>query len=254
MKSLLFLLITATYSALATVVSDVITCRIEINSGARSTILSLPLTELGNPLGEVNLATAVLTDNLENGTFLFAADNGKTHAWRLTNKQWVKIEAVDGLSHTPDTAGITSFMRGTAFWIERAGDESALTKPFYIYGKVGSDLPGVQQITSAIQSDGKIVPAYTRIGNPNPEDRLFNDLQWQGCHKDDKIVLSSAISPLGFIEYSYNPAVGKWGAKEAYKAGKILKFNWNYDITLPAGAGFWYVRNTVGNARVSFQK
>lgn len=254
MKSILMLVLLMALSAMGTVTSDVVTCRIQVNSGTRSTILSLPFTELGGSESVTDLDRVVLTDNLENGTLLFAAVNGATHAWRLVNGGWQKMAVVDGFEHTADTAGVNSFQRGAAFWVERAGDSAALAKPFYIYGKVGEELPGNQVIAGAVTSNGKLVSAHTRIGNPNPEDCNINDLVWSGCGKDDRIVLSDSSSEFGFIEYAYNPGTGKWGLKEPYKSGKVLRYNWNYDVVLLAGQGFWYIRNTTGSASVRFKK
>lgn len=240
-------------TTMGVVTSDVITCRIQVNSGTRSTILSLPFTQLGGDAETVELDKVVLTDNLEDGTFLFAAVAGQTHAWRLTNGAWTKFAAVDGFDHTSDTAAVNAFTRGAAFWVERAGDAEAIAKPFYIYGLAGAKLSGVQQIAGAsIGNDGKVVAAYTRIGNPNPEDRRINDLVWTGCSTDDVIAIGDDSSNLGYAEYIFRD--GEWGLRRSRKNPTTGRREsvWDNNIVLPAGQGFWYVRRASGEASVSF--
>lgn len=256
MKSkLLFVLsvLSCVTMARAVVVSEATFCRVQVNSGTRATLLSLPVTEVGVAGDQVSLDKVVLTDNLVDGTRLFSKCNGVTYAWELVGGKWQPVLTVSG-STVADSSGVDSLARGVAFWVERAGTAADFAKPFYIYGLLGQSLAGEQAITPGTEE----VPAYTRVGNPNPEDRLLNDLIWSGCATGDLIAMGSNDDKLQYVEYRWDAAKNQWGREETQtvimaNGKKRAKFVWNPTVVVPAGQAFWYIRKTNAPASVRFK-
>ncbi len=244
-KSLLTIaFLSASVAALAAVTSNVELCRIAVHSGTASTIISLPLEAVGG--SNIMIKNIVLTDNLTAGDTLFATIDGTMYGWKLdANKEWKGANVTEG-SITTQVEAEQTLARGAAIWVNRTAN---LEEPFYLYGQVNPSTTAMTQdllagtTTSADTEAGTSATktyGYTLVGNPNPTDIKLNDssITWTNAQIGDRIVWGSSETASGIQYYTYTGTENKWGYR---KSNADRTRSWVYDITLPAGQGFWYL-------------
>ncbi len=261
LKSLLtFATLTAVTTAMAAVTSETELCRIEVNSGTKSTIISLPLEDVSvdeKDAGKISITSLVLTDNLSENDTLIAVKDNKSYSWVLgSNREWTAattVSTVTGVTGSGDAGSVTQLDCGNAIWVVRQD----ASKPFYLYGQVGKT--AVKNPT--IKGGDATTHTYTMIGNPNPADiDDINTIAWQNPQLGDQIVWGSATAGLGVNLYSYR-TIADGATKDAWGYYDVVKDEtsgrnkivWKTEnIKLPAGQGFWYITKSSGERGITW--
>lgn len=239
MKSLLTLVaLTAVGATMAEVTTANTLCRIEINSGTKSTIVGVPLAAVGaTDNANIPVSSLVLTDNLsENDTLL--RWNGKTwDAWRVNAAgAWEPTVIAEGsnMSQTAPAAD-TALARGEAIWVNR----NDASNPFYIYGQLATredaQMPAITRDSSA--------PTYIMMGNTKLADVAISALALNGTPVEGDKIAVAVTTGLGVKEYTYNGV--NW-TKAVLALGDDGILNATVKIVdekdkIPAGQGFWYI-------------
>ncbi|MGI5867911.1 MAG: hypothetical protein ACOX9C_00505 [Kiritimatiellia bacterium] len=212
-------------------------------------IINIPIEEGYNAIG-VNLlpmpgagssiADVVIPDGLAAGTDLTTADNlsvwngeGYTDYWYAGNGVWTPV---DGSSPVPAAT------LGTAAWIKRKAGEGALT--IYQVGQV------VAAATNIAVNAGN-----TFIANPYPVATELNggNLLWDGTcvatgkTRQNKADLIRMWNGTGYTTFWYctHPTYPTNPAYTGWKHGNDI-----VNVTIPAGAGFWFHRRGTGDAPI----
>ncbi len=257
-KSLLaFAALAATAFAFADVTSDTELCRITVDTKMKSTILSLPLVEVGSAdLDATSLANLVMTNNLAQGTKLFATIKGTTYTWTLGEAGWETVPLVNGEASpvNAEDDGVSSIPRGTALWIERTGTD--FSDPFYLYGQVGAKAETTQEMGVPVTTG---TPKFTLVGNPDPEECDINTgMKWEGCQNGDQLIWGNTVGNLGDVltytwkdtAWGYDKRTGTDSVTINGKETQVPVYKWTTEnINLPAGQGFWFVSKHAGSTR-----
>ena len=262
MKSLIALTaLTAAGAASAEVISDNTLCRIEINSGAKSTIVAVPLVKIGDGNAQIPVKDLVLTDNLAVGDKILHWNGSSWDAWVIIEtagvKSWSPTVISEGSKNSQTKpAENTALARGDAIWVDRASTIS----PFYIYGQIPTSSEG---LTSVVTAGSSSQPGYTMMAAPATDSAGFklNTLVSKKTAGDfadgDKIVIVDATARLGRREYTYKTETKNFSVEEdvldstnTYPIG----VTWTAigdDVVLPVGCGFWYV-SVGGNPTITW--
>lgn len=256
--------VTLAGAASAAVTSANTLCRIEINSGAKSTIVSVPLTKVGATANEaIPVSSLVLTDNLSVGDTILHWNGSAWDAWMITlegeSKTWTPTIVSEGSknSQTAPAAG-TSLARGEAIWVNR----SDVSKSFYIYGQVGKAYHDLGSKEIHVTAGTAASPAYTLIGNPQPERFILNGIHPSFMKEGtspvvgDKVVFVNSQNAFGYTEYTWqnDAKTGNlaWCVKSRYTGDDNQPhIGWTAvgnDVGVAPGEGCWYV--SVGGAPV----
>lgn len=255
MKSLIALTaLTAAGAASAVVISDNTLCRIEVNSGAKSTIVAVPLVKIGDG-SAIPVTELVLTDNLSNGDTLLHKSGDTWEAWVVANSAWTPMTVIDGKNANWTTgADNATLTRGDAVWVNR----QVPTNKFYVYGQVTT-----AAATSTALAGNSNSPAYTMMAAPATDSAGFKlktlvSKRTAGAFADgDKIVIVDATARLGRREYTYKSSTENFSVESdvmdstnTYPVG----VTWTAigdDVVLPVGCGFWYV-SVGGNPTITW--
>ena len=233
--------LTVVGTASAVVTSANTLCRIEVNSGTKSTIIAVPLVKVGDGSG-IPANQLVLTDNLNvgdtilhwNGTTWDAwvvAENEETHA-----KYWNPTVISEGSKNsTSAPAEGTALACGEAIWVNRTSQGADLTKPFFIYGQVAATTAKMPKITRASGA-----PTYIMMGNTALADVAITALPLNGTPAEGDKIAVSATTGLGVKEYTWKD--GAWKEATLGLVEGVLKPTVKTtEDTIPAGQGFWYI-------------
>lgn len=149
-----------------------------------------------------------------------------------------------------------SIPRGTGLWLVRSNDvlseaRSEPLSPFYLYGQWAK---GGALVTVPGTVDGK---AYSMmVAHPDCTRTLSvnDDIRWEGVAADDELTIpnDTDASNLAF----WDAEKGKWWVRTEEKVKEkgrwVIKAGRGYDITIPAGCGFWYTRRAASPISIEF--
>ena len=249
LKSILALTTLAAVGTVSAAVTSANTlCRIEVNSGAKSTIVAVPLVKIGAGDNAIPVTELVLPDGLAAGDTLLHWNGTAWDAWTIDNGQWTALRVAEGnASNYATPASDTALARGEAVWVNQQ-----TAGKFYIYGQVATS--GAEAPSIAIAGGTDANPAYTMLGNPKTEDLNVNSLTFSGTPgASDRIVFAAPGTSLGWGELSYKDR--SWGYDEITTETKngrtVTKVTRKTDKTIPAGCGVWYVRKASGDLTVT---
>lgn len=230
-------------------------CRIEVNSSAASTIVSLPLQSVGTSEKSILVTDLVMTDNLTVGDSLLVPNGTSWYAWKIVEskgkKVWESTKSVEG--YTPITApdpDETPLYCGGAVWLNRQSTKN----PFYLYGQVIVPTSEEDKIETtaaagkAATSAEPAEPAYTLMGNPKPEALALNSLAYKPGSSPavgDKIFVP-ADNAFGYAEYQWQTVATTsqkaWCVRQRYTDAGVSHIGYvATDATIEPGKGFWYV-------------
>ena len=147
--------------------------------------------------------------------------------------------------------------RGIGLWLVRKNpkDGSGNWKPVYLYGQwtkapASVTVKGGAGVTNAVMI---AYPACTKAVKIN------EDMTWDFVGSKDTLSIPNGGDAWNMAVW--NPSEGKWGmekvTEEVRTFGKrtviVQTSSWDYDITVPAGCGFWYIRRDVaGDCTISW--
>ena len=253
MKSLITLTaLTAAGAASAAVTSGNTLCRIEVNSGTKSTIVAVPLVKIGDTPTPANIPVTelVLTDNLEEDDTILHWNGTSWDAWEIAveegagAKSWKPTTISEGSNNSQSApAADTALARGDAIWVNRADTE----KPFYVYGQVTT-----AAATSTAVKGSQEKPVYTMMGNASLAPVALNKEGLWPTTGDNVVaagdtIAVAAANNFGRKEYTYVAGKG-WCTLQRVEG--VKKWVATTD-TIDAGCGFWYISRG-GNPTVNW--
>jgi len=183
----------------------------------------------------INVTDLVMTAGLANGDSIIAYNGGfKGWTWNGTAWEGAAVSGTGGTvaSGTADDASIT---RGEGFWFIKSGYTSG-TYDLYLYG----------QATTASATSSITAGAYNLVANPNV---AAFDIKGKitNAANGDSIQLG------GGKIFKY--AGGKWTttSTSTVKGRTVVSTGEASAISIPAGAGFWYVSTGSSNVSIAWQ-
>ena len=230
---------------------------VKVESQMTNTIIAVPWTWYSaeeRKATHIPAAKLVKTTNLSEGDLLMQyrrdeEQGDRYECWTVEDGEWTALptatsnavyQAVTG----PD--GAVS-VRGYGLWLvrHRPVDASGAAVPFYLYG---------QSVTNTVVSTakgGRITdPSYTMLGNPYCEPVRINSLMFRGViGTEDRIIVPSGANASKYLQHK----AGKgWRWVEVKMVNGAPKNTYDYNVTVPAGTGFWYVRRTDGDLDIEW--
>ena len=213
----------------------------------------------------------VKTTNLEAGDCLYAySGSGAYLGWTVEDQKgklvWVPIPTVAKVGENSqvivhDETGNkrTTLPRGVGVWLVRQNptDKDGHAIPFWLYGQSVTTSASISITPKGANEDAH----STMLGNPYPVAVKINDLQFTGNISDgDTIVVPNGTDSPMYLEYrdtgtKRNPTgEKKWVWVHVVKSSSGLpKNDYDWDVTIPPGLAFWYVRRATGDLSVTWQ-
>ncbi len=242
---------------------------LKIESATTNTMISIPWTWYSaaeTNAEHIPVRKLVKTTNLTTGDMLYASvDDGSTYAaWTLfdgvwqpcstvkvdrNGTGWVKVVA-DEEENDVDYGRTRRVARGNALWVVRRKpvDTDGRPIPFWIYGQ--SVTTEVANIVFAPTGTQTVVS--TMLGNPYARDVKLNALDFEGeIASGDRIWFYTPQGVMKTLKY----VSGKgWRMATTKLVDGSPRTVYTYDVTIPAGLGFWYDRRGTTDLRVKWPR
>ena len=230
---------------------------VRVESVMTNTIIAVPWTWYSaeeQKATHIPATKLVKTTNLSEGDRLMQyrlddEDGEHYECWAVEDGEWTPMvtatsNAVYNAVSGPD--GAVS-VRGYGLWLvrQRPVDENGDAIPFYLYGQSVTN-----QVVSTARGGEITVPTYTMLGNPYCEPVRINDLAFRGeIGTEDRLIVPSGANASKYLQYK----AGKgWRWVEVKIINGAPKNTYDYDVVVPAGTGFWYVRRTAGDLNIEW--
>ena len=208
-----------------------------VPSNAKVTMIAVPWVTVGGA-DTMKVANLVKTDTLSPGDELYYYDGGVYRCWKLQGGAWqpttVALNDAKGNPVTYETPDASyALPRGKGLFLVRSKTE----KEIWLYGQY-STAPVSVTVAKGEVVDGKMVPAYTMIANPNTEAYDLNT-KGVGGAEGDQILLDDAKTLYRYKDSSWK----KQGTTTVNIGGseKPLTTWVEGGCVIPAGRGAWYV-------------
>lgn len=199
------------------------------------------------------------------GDMLLAVTNGVSYAaWSLQPaangengaKEWQPISTVQRLdadkrtSVMADNDGTGTIGRGHGLWLVRQ-DPGAKGAP------KGFSLCGIwtESATEVTIHGGTVAnPYYTILARPSVSDSLvINELAWPSDKIGAKDTLVVPTDSSAGRVYQWDATKRKWYYGQTSVKNGMISTERVYDLVVPAGTGFWYVRRAAGDISLTFE-
>ena len=230
---------------------------VELSSTATNTIICVPWTGYtsdGKSTKDLAVDRLVLPRNLTTGDLLIKLDGFDYLAWSLEEvegsatgeRAWQPITTVDATVidsltasslTTNDGTGTTTC--GLGLWLIRQDP----SKTFFLHGQWTTNYAAV-----AVAKGSAGSMAFTMLANPNCVETRINSIKWSNVDPKDVIIVNTDQLTTQYC--SWNATKG-WYYSTTEKVNGFKKTVYHYDITVPAGVGFWY-RSAGGNPTVDW--
>lgn len=234
---------------------------IKIESVTTNTIIAVPWTWYS---AEEPAATHIPSDKLVKTTNLTDGDrllqyrrDGERgdhyESWILEDGEWTPIPTVTSNAVYQAVSGADGAVsvRGYGLWLVRQhpvyteGPDKGKPIPFWLHGQ-----SIIRQEVSKAYGGTRTKPTYTMMGNPYCEPVRINDLAFAGdIGRDDRIIVPNGANASKYLEYKSKKG---WRWARPTESGDALQNTYDYDVSVPAGTGFWYVRRTAGDLTVTW--
>lgn len=211
-----------------------------VPSGAKVTMISVPWVTVGGEADAMKVADLVKTDTLKPGDELYYYDGATYFSWKLqgtvlqgnvwtpaaTTKEDAKGNPVT--IQAPDAS--YALPRGKGLFLVRQD----ATKEIWLYGQHST-----AQVSVAVAAGTAGTPAYTMIANPNAVDYDLN-AKGVGGAAGDQILLGDGGTTL------YTRTETAWTRKTDVTktingVDRTFKTDTTEGVVIPAGKGAWYV-------------
>lgn len=234
---------------------------IKIESMTTNTIIAVPWTWYSaEEAGATHIPSdkLVKTTNLTEGDLLlqYRFDNARGdhyESWVLKDGEWQPTMTVTSNAVYQAVSGADGAVsvRGYGLWLARQrpvyteGPDKGKAVPFWLHGQ-----SIIRQEVSKAYGGTRTKPTYTMMGNPYCEPVRINDLVFEGeIGRDDRIIVPNGANASKYLEYKQ---VKGWRWARPTMTDGALQNTYDYDVTIPAGTGFWYVRRTAGDLTVTW--
>jgi len=217
------------------------------------TVTNLPVNHLVWPknLDDGDLLMMVTAESLQTA--------GKYKTWmleRLATKSasaddaagtWVPARTASAKGDTK-AAATDEVARGCGLWLVRQNpkDEKGAWKPIYLYGQYASNAASVQVAGGSSAAANPVM-----VANPYCQALAVNaDVTWSGVGANDTLSLPNGTDAWDLA--LWDATQKKWYVSKSVRQGRKVVTTKNYDLSVPAGHGFWYVRRTSGAIAITF--
>ena len=252
---------------------------LKVVSGYTNTIIAVPwkgYTSDGKPTLDLRADRLVKPRNLTEGDelLLLGPDNETFASWVLAPRtetvagkettvhfwepRMTARKYADGTSYVALGAESNAVVRGYGLWLIRQNPVSAngATNAFYLHGQWtdggetvtigGTGLKGVNGYVDAV---------YTMMANPDcTKETAINgdDMPWKDMSigKNDSLILNTDAKTTKYCTWRTDKKLGLTGWCSSHQekvSASVSKTVYDYDLKVPAGVGFWYVRRTEGD-------
>ncbi|MCQ2392526.1 MAG: hypothetical protein MJ240_14015 [Kiritimatiellae bacterium] len=269
-KLIMGLLLLAAFAVSATAVESTNAYGLlKIVSGYTNTIISVPwtgYTEDGAPTLDLRADRLVKPRNLADGDelLLLGPDNTVFASWVLarTNEtvdgvatpagHWeprlTAHRRTDGSSFVYLGAETNVVVRGFGLWLIRQHPVvNGVTNAVYLQGQwtrggATATIAGVDPK----RVNGYVEAVYTMLANPDcTHETAINDLPWQDVDARDTLILNTDATTTKYCQWRTDRKLGVTGwcaARQEKVTATVSRTVYDYDLKVPAGVGFWYVR------------
>lgn len=230
-------------------------------------VRKLPVYKLVNSMNLTVGKDAVPGDQL-----LVYKDNNCYYAWELKEQDqgtglknyWVPMKMVrrrtriksEGESAvTPDDEVVTNLMaRGDGLWLVRHNPKAG--EPFYLHGQYITDAGEI--LVRGTSSAGGEAKCCTMIAVPDvTQDVNVNEyFNWAEIADQigEKDYIAVHLPSQTYKQYKFDKTMNKWWTTTMVGTGRDVETVKEFDIQLPAGVGFWYVRYAAGDLKLKFKE
>lgn len=241
---------------------------VKVLSSETNTLIAIPWQGYTNELDQVvNLPAdhLVKPENLTAGDLLLAlppaGSTNQYEAWTLTTNEvkgvligtWTPTAVAqrkqDGLVSVEAPAADEIVVRGYGLWLVRQKpvDAEGNAIPFYLEGQY---VKGPKTVTIAGIQDGQLAnpvmiahPDCTRAAL-----EINKDIVWTGVEKGDTLSIPNGTDAWDYCTWDGE----KWGVSRSELKGKGIRYYTDYELSVPTGRGFWYVRRASGDVTITF--
>ena len=230
----------------------------DVSSTKTNTIVAVPWTGVD---GDIRIDHLVRPNGLTTGDMLIAVTNDvndvndvRYAGWILQGdaggaRAWVPMSTAQRPDATSrvvwtDHDGSGTVARGTGLWLIRQNTSSAFT----LYG-----LATDSAATVTIRGGSSAQPTYTMVASPDVTQAVdVNALPWpkESVGKSDRIVVPTSTA--ASQNYLWDNAKQMWYYGRTSVKDGMIETTYVYDLPIPAGTGFWYVRRTAGDFTLTF--
>lgn len=209
----------------------------------------LPVNRLVRPLG------------LSDGDMLLNVVDSKVYeSWMLvkdaTQTNWVSATSVtESVRVDPADVDLEAepspekpMVRGTGLWLIRTDPktEAGEWKPIHLYGQWTADgaLVTVDGGTTGTNAVMVAHPGCTKALKVN------EDITWEDVCADDTLLIPNGTDAQSLAVWDAEQQ--KWFVTTSTVVRKRVVYSRDYDISVPAGCGFWYVRRASSPVTIEF--
>lgn len=241
----------------------------KVDTATTNVLIAIPWTFYtpdGSPSSNLPVNRLVRPVNLFPGDMLLNVRDSKVYeSWMLVvddyDKEllkWVAAESITGNTRVPSDkvdledkpSAEKPIPRGTGLWLVRTNPqtESGEWLPFYLYGQwaKGGALVTVDGPAEGAEDNAVMIahPGCTR-----PLD-INKDIRWLGVDDEDTLSFPTGTDAQDVAHWDV--AKGQWWKTKSVRDGRRVISVQDYDITVPAGQGFWYVRRAPTPVSIEF--
>lgn len=247
---------------------------VKVESQSTNVLIAVPWTFYtpdGSPTTNLPIDHLVKPDTLDDGDMLL--DVTSTHpqeykAWMLIKDpethvgKWepaitVNNGATSLLAETQFVSKVeanvdSAIARGCGLWLVRTNpkDDQGNWKSFYLYGQWATNVASVT-VGGQVGDD----PNAIMIAHPFCTQALDvnNDVSWKdlGVYEKDTLSLPNGTDAWDLALWDGDEK--KWYISKSVRVGRGTRTSRVYDLTVPAGHGFWYIRRTASPITISFK-
>ena len=263
------LLLTSVAASSAAVESTNAYGLLKVVSGYTNTIVSVPwtgYTENGAPTLDLRADRLVKPRNLDDGDelLLLGPDNTVFASWELvrTNEtvggvstpvgHWAPRLTVhqraDGSSFVYRGAETNDVVRGFGLWLIRQHPVvNGVTNAVYLQGQwTRGGATATIAGTDPKSVNGYVEAVYTMLANPDcTRGTTINDLPWKDVDAKDTLILNTDARATKYCTWRTDRKSGVTGwcaTRQEKVSATVSRTVYDYDLKVPAGVGFWYVR------------
>ena len=247
---------------------------LQVASSTTNTMVAVPWTWYSYWESDATSIPAdklVKTTNLEVGDCLYAySGSGAYLGWTVEDHdgvlEWTPIQTVAQVGgnsqvivHDETGNNRTILPRGVGVWLVRKHpfDKNGGIVPFWLYGQSVTT-----SAVTAIAPKGAGEEAHsTMLGNPYSQEVHINDLEFVGTvSENDTIVVPNGTDSPRYLEYRDTgtkrkpTGVKKWVWVHVDTSSGLPKNVYDWDVTIPPGLAFWYVRRATGDLSVTWKR